>query len=124
MARSEDRPHLDSDSPPLSDAQANPGTEPHTTPALTTEDRRKTEPSASAVYDDRRQRAVDPHADTAAAGTAYPTGDARAAAGESEPGIVDRVIDSVRDAVEPRPSPTGTMGGSGEHARHPDRGDR
>ncbi len=121
MARSEEQPNesiLDSDSPPLSEDRANPGTEPHTAPSLTTEDRRKTEPSASAVYDDRRQRAVDPHADTPAAGTAYPT---RAAAGETGKSIVDRAVDKVLDAVEPRRSPTGTMGASGEQARHPDR---
>lgn len=126
MARSEDdqnpgqtRSEIERDSvkePVLSDSPANPGTEPHTAPGLTTDDRRKTEPgaagsaSAGAVYDDRKQTATDPHAASGARETVDgPAG--------SDPGLVDKLLGS----VEPRPANTGTMGASGEHARLPHR---
>lgn len=122
MARSEDDmpprndDSLDAGSPPAGAPPANPGTEPHTTPGLTTDDRRTVDPRAGAgdppaagvVYDDRKQRAVDPHRDDSTAG---------AASEVSVKGVVDQVL----DAVEPRPSPTGTMGASGDHARLPER---
>ena len=121
MARSEDDPRhpgetraeIQRDSakaPVLSDSPANPGTEPHTTPRLSTSDRRKTEPGAAAagvVYDDRKQTATDPHAGPKSA----------AAEPVDGPGIVDKLLGS----VEPRPANTGTMGASGEHARWPER---
>lgn len=122
MARSEDDRSADSSfdagSPPADAPAAIPGTEPHTTPALTSQDRRTVEagpatgspapgsPAHDVVYDDRRQRAVDPHQDPPPANEGHPLKDA---------------ADKVRQAVEPRPSPTGTMGGSGEHARLPER---
>lgn len=117
MARSEDdrtqNDSFDAGSPPADAPPAIPGTEPHTTPALTTQDRRTVDagpaagsPAHDVVYDDRKQRAVDPHADSPPADEGHPIKDA---------------ADQVRQAVEPRTSPTGTMGASGEHARLPER---